>query len=415
MGSRGGNVPGSAGILIAVLFFALAAVPAAASVPTVIVADYRVTPPVLVPGEEGIVTVVVRNTADQATLTSSYRSDTTATTTSLSINAPIESITMVGRGIEVLSGGYTRIGEIGPGQSMPFSFLVRAPREPGVYFPEVWIRVAEGKSLKYPVPVNVNSDVLVPERVRITVEKQLPGSVAPGEDFSASVVLANTGRVPASNVRVTVETQEARIVPRTPGTIHIARLGAGEQRAIAMEFSTDKKISPGLRPVTLTIEYTEPDGSTHVQREVLGVDVRGRARLDVSQVTTEPVRIREGDLFALVIRIENTGTGDAKSVDARIEVPLSGTKEAFVGKIEPGNDAPAPFVLQADRAGDIPCRLTINYEDDYGKGRVEQEIRLYVIGSGGIPAAAWVLLVLIAAGAGALWYHAKMRKGRENA
>ncbi len=335
--------------------------PVAASLPSVIITEYKVTPAVLLPGEQGIISVTVSTTADKATLTQSYLSDTTETTTNIDITAPIDSVTMVGNGIQVISKGYYRVGDIGPGQSIPLSFLIKAPAEAGIYFPEIWIRVSDARSLKYPIPVNVNSEVGIQKRPQISIGKQLPASVKPGDDFNATILLENTGQLSASNLIISVNSSTPSITSKTPGTYHIERLGQGESQAITMEFSTDRNVPLGLSPVTLSSNYQEPDGAFRQQVETLGVNIRGKAQLDISQITTDPDIIQKGDQFTLIIRIENTGTDDAKSVDATIDIPLSGTKEAFVGKIEPANDAPAPFNLQADRSGDIPYTLTIQY------------------------------------------------------
>jgi hypothetical protein len=322
---------------------------------------------------------------------------------------------MQGKGIEVISGGYNRVGELGPGKSMPISFLIQAPAQTGVYFPEVWIRVSEAKSLKYPIPVNVNSEVLIQKKPQVSIEKLLPVSVVPGNDFNATVVLENTGQLSASNLEITVNSSTPSITSKTPSTFHIVKLGPGERTSLAMEFSTDKKSPLGLRPVNLILEYQEPDGSYQRQVETLGINVKGKAQLDISQITTDPARIRKGEQFTLIVRIENTGTDDAKSVDSKIDIPVPGTKEAFVGKIEPGNDAPAPFNLQADRSGDIPYRLTIDYEDDYGSGQLQRELRLNVYDSTNVPAIIGVLILIILAGIGAYWYFVYRKKGPGNA
>lgn len=385
-------------------------VPATASVPTVVITDYKVTPAVLIPGEQGIVMVTVKNTADRATLTQSYLSDTTETTTNIDINAPIDSVTMVGNGIQVLSEGYYRVGDIGPGQSIPLSFLIKAPAETGIYFPEIWIRVSDARSLKYPIPVNVNSEVAIQKRPQISIGKQLPDSVTPGDTFNATVTLENTGQLAASNLIISINSSTPSITPKTPSTYHIERLGQGERQTIAMDFSTDKNAPLGLRPVNLAIEYQEPDGSPRRQIETLGVNIRGKAQVDISQITTDPARIQKGDQFTLIIRIENTGTDDARSVNAKIEIPLPGTKEAFVGKIEPGNDAPAPFNLQADRSGEIPYTLTIQYEDDYGRGEEVEELHMNVYGNGNSSLVIGVVVLLIAAGIIGYWYFVVRKK-----
>ena len=382
----------------------------AASVPSVIITDYEVTPAVLLPGEQGIISVTVRNTADRATLTQSYLSDTTETTTNIDINAPIDSVTMVGNGIQVISEGYYRVGDIGPGQSIPLSFLIKAPAESGIYFPEIWIRVSDARSLKYPIPVNVNSEVSIQKRPQISIEKQLPASVTPGNNFNATILLENNGQLSASNLKISVNSSTSSITSKTASTYHIERLGPGESQAIAMEFSTDRNAPLGLRPVTLVVEYQEPDGSFQQQGETLGVNIRGKAELDISQITTDPERIQKGEQFTLIIRIENTGTDDAKSVDATIDIPLPGTKEAFVGKIEPANDAPAPFNLEADRSGEIPYTLTIRYEDDYGPGEQVQELRLNVYENNNTTLILGIVILIILAGIVGYWYFKVRRK-----
>lgn len=401
-----------------IFFLLLSISPVMASEPSVIISEYKVTPSVLLPGEQGIISVTVKNTADQATFSQSYTSGTagsnSATTTTVDINAPIESVTMVGNGLEVLGGAYNRVGELGPGQSIPLTFLIRAPDQAGVYFPEVWVRVSDATSLKFPIPVNVNSEVQIQKRPQITVEKQLPASVIPGNDFNATVVLANDGQLSASNIQVIVNSSTPSITSKTPGTYHIEKLGPGEQKTLNMEFSTDKKSTLGLRPVNLVVDYQNPDGTFQRQVETLGVNVRGQAQLDISQITTDPVRINKGDQFTLLIRIENTGTDDAKSVDAKIDIPLPGTKEAFVGKIEPNNDAPAPFNLQADRAGDIPYTLTIQYEDDYGSRQEQQSLHLNVYNKDSTPVILGIIILVILAGGFAYWFFIFRKKETAN-
>ncbi|MCX6701180.1 MAG: S-layer protein, partial [Methanomicrobiales archaeon] len=273
----------NASLLTAVLIFFLfiCLTPVMASEPSVIISDYKVIPSVLLPGEQGIVSVTVKNTAERATLSQSYTSGTagsnSATTTSVDINAPIDSVTMVGNGIEVLGGAYNRVGELGPGQSIPLTFLIRAPGQPGVYFPEVWIRVSNAKSLKFPIPINVNSEVQIQKRPQITVDKKLPASVIPGNDFNATVVLANNGQLSASNIQVIVNSSTLSITSKTPGTYHIEKLGPGELKILDMEFSSDKKSTQGINPINLVIDYQNPDGTFQKQVETLGVRVRGQA------------------------------------------------------------------------------------------------------------------------------------------
>lgn len=407
-------------LLAALLIFSLLLCisPVMASEPSVIISEYKVTPSVLLPGEQGIISVMVKNTAEKASFSQSYTSGTAGsnsqTTTTVDINAPIDSVTMVGNGIEVVGGAYNRVGALGPGQSIPLTFLIMAPDQPGVYFPEVWVRVSEATSLKFPIPVNVNSEVQIQKRPQITVEKQMPASVIPGNDFNATVVLANDGQLSASNIKVIVNSSTPSITSKTPGTYHIEKLGPGEQKTFNMEFSSDKKSTQGINPINLVIDYQNPDGTFQRQVETLGVRVRGQAQLDISQITTDPSRVQKGDQFTLFIRVENTGTDDAKSVNAKIDIPLSGTKEAFVGKIEPNNDAAAPFNLKADQAGNLPYTLTIQYEDEYGPRQEQQDLQLNVYDTNNSSMIIGVIILLILAGGFAYWYFVFRKPGTGN-
>ena len=146
-----------------------------------------------------------------------------------------------------------------------------------------------------------------------------------------------------------------------------------------MEFSTDKKSTQGINPVNLVIDYQNPDGSFQRQVETLGVRVQGPG---ADWISPRSPRILPGS---------RKETSSPCLSGLKIPVPMMpnpsmpksisrypGTKEAFVGKIEPNNDAPAPFNLQADRSGDLPYTLTIQYEDEYGPRQEQQDLHLNV-------------------------------------
>jgi hypothetical protein len=106
--------------------------------------------------------------------------------------------------------------------------------------------------------------------------------------------------------------------------------------------------------------------------------MKGKAELGFVTVDTSPSRLTEGMPFDLTIRIENTGTGEAKQVSAMVDLPVEGKKEAFIGKIKPGNDAPVIFLLEGANAGNHPYTLTIQYTDDMGEHTMTRQMNLRV-------------------------------------
>ncbi len=134
------------------------------------------------PDSLGTITIIVKNTATSATLKENTGIITTdaATTKVTDINVNIENVKLEGNGIIVLSKDFEHVGEIGPGQSIPFTFSIRAPSKSGMYFPEVWIDTTGGKSTRYPIPVNVNTAVGIERQAILIMDSSLSGTCKPG-------------------------------------------------------------------------------------------------------------------------------------------------------------------------------------------------------------------------------------------
>jgi hypothetical protein len=394
-------VPGITALTaIAIIVLVIAPV---AGEPTVTVSDYQVTPQVLMPGDQGTVTVTLKNTASSASVTEKtgpLSSDTAGTTTVTDINVYIEKALLEGNGIEVVGESYQRIGDLGPGQTIRITFLIRAPAKAGLYFPEVWIDTRGGRSTRYPVPVNVNTPIAVARLAVLGTAVTTPDAVKPGELVSVRLDLINSGESAADRVIVRIGNASTSIRSKDAELYHIRSIPAGGHEPVDLTLITDRKAEPGLATVPVTITYYTTDGSEHTEQAHINLLVQGEVEMGIASLETSPERIVAGEPFNLIIRIENAGTGDAKSVDAKIDLPLSGTREAFLGKIKPGNDAPALFRLGGAPAGEHQYTVTITYNDEWGDHEVTHPLSLSVA-----PAdytgviIALVVLVLLAAGA----------------
>ncbi|MDD1674170.1 MAG: S-layer protein [Methanomicrobiales archaeon] len=384
--------------------------PTGAVSPTVVVSDFRVSPPVLAPGELGTIEVTLTNTAQSATLTDTETfgggGRTITTTRTTSINADIQSVFLNGNEVEVLRGSYNDLAVLGPGQSVPVTFLIRAPGVSGIYFPEVWIRVLDGESSNYPIPVNVGTQISVSREPAITVQKTLPDRISPGEQFTVALRLVNQGMSGAENLNAAISTNATSVLVLSPATYHFNRLDPDQAVLLEISFATDRDTPLGILPVMISMDYVAPDGSTKRRAENIGVLVQGKAEMGIASVRTDPVRIMEGNPVDLTIRIENTGTADANSVQATLGgLPLPGAKKAYLGKIEPNNDAPAVFSLQADHAGEFDYTLNVSYSDEYGVHEQRQDLQLIVVKRSAFDLAVPVLLgVIVIAAFLVVWY-----------
>ncbi|MCP1714349.1 hypothetical protein J2T58_000176 [Methanocalculus alkaliphilus] len=400
-------------ILIFFVFCILFIGGAGATGPAVIITDHSVTPAVLMPGEQGLIRVTLMNTATTAQKTDATILTAVQTVTSSeSADVPliVESVFLDGRGdISVLDGNAAFTGVIGPGQSIDLTFLIKAPEKEGVFFPRLRVRVKGGESTIYPIPVNVNmpiSHIRIPD-IQIS-QRDLP-FVQPGETINTELTVENIGKSPAHDILISLGDGEAMIAPVGARASSSPILPSGSDLMMPLSFRVSREIEPGLYSLPITIRYHRVDGTLVQETASYSVDVRGSAALAISSVRTEPVTLTAGEQFNLVIRLENTGTGRATSVYADIDIPMRGSREAFIGTIRPGNDAPAVFRLTAGESGDIPYTLTVRYSDDYGDHESREDLIQVVQSKGFVLPIAAAILILIIIGASGYYLLKKKR------
>jgi hypothetical protein len=366
--------PGRSILLCLMVSILLAAIPleatAATSGPTVTIGSYQVSPSILLPGQEGTLSIVIQNTAKSASSTETTVDSGTAGSTTSSetkdISAVFDSVYLFGNGLEVLEGNFDHPGALGPGQSMQLTFLIRAPGQSGMYFPDIWIHIPDGSNIRYPIPVNVNSTIGIQKQTLLIMNSSLPESVQPGEEIPVTLTVKNDGQLLADDVTVKVQNVNTLVAPKDTDTYHLGRIESGGQMTADVILLSDKTISPGLIQVPVTLQYSDMDGTLHSQAGSINLMMKGKGELGFVSVDTNPQQLTENTPFDLTVRIENTGTGEVKAVSARIDLGSEGTKETFIGKIKPGNDAPAIFFLEGLKTGTYPYNITISYTDDLG-------------------------------------------------
>jgi hypothetical protein len=376
-------------LLTCMLLVLTPAVGAATGGSTVTVKDYQVTPSVLLPGEQATIKIVLQNTASIASSSETVvETDSTGSTTTTSetkdLFVVLDSVRLFGNGLEVIEGSYDHAGALGPGQSMPLTFLVRAPAQSGMYFPEVWVYIPGGFNMRYPIPVNVNSTLGLQSQAILVLESSLPDSVQPGSEIPVTLTVANVGQLQANDVTVRIETSGTAIAPRNTDLYHLGTIQGGQEQKVDLVLISDRKTASGLTRIPVSLQYTALDGKTYTQDASINIPFEGQAELGFVSVDTSPRRVVEGQPFDLTIRIENTGTGEAKQVAATVDLPMTGTKEAFIGKIKAGNDAPAIFMLDGGEGGTYTYNLTITYVDDTGAHTITRTLSVRVLPAEGM-------------------------------
>ena len=355
--------------------------PVNADTPTVTITEYKVTPSVLMPDSMGTITVTIKNTAASASIserTGPLNTDNAGTTKTTDINVFIENVHLEGNNIDVLSEDFRRVGDLGPGQSTTITFSIRAPEKSGMYFPEVWIDTYGGRSTRYPIPVNVNTASGIQKQAILIMDSSLPATVNPGNEIPVMLNVKNAGQLLADDVTLMITNVSSSVAPKSTDLYHLGTISPGEQKTVTLVLLSDKDAKSGLIRVPVAISYNALDGTPVTGQTGIDLMMKGKAELGFVSVDTSPPRLTENTPFDLTIRVENTGTGEAKQVSAQIDLPVEGKKEAFIGKIKPGNDAPVIFLLEGAKGGNHPYNLTITYTDDMGIHTMTRQMNLRV-------------------------------------
>ncbi len=205
-----------------------------------------------------------------------------------------------------------------------------------------------------------------------------PQSISPKDVFDLMFSVSNVGTGMAREVQVSADTSNLPFVSLDADTKAIRRLDPGENIQLNYTIQVKDKTEISSYPIPIKMDYKDENGKNITSKSYAGIRVLGKAELTISDIKIEPLNPVIGDLVTVNMRIENSGTGDAKSVKIKLDAPSSGTRTAFLGKIKPDDDAPGIFTFYATKDGNIPLSASIEYEDDLGVRNVTESLDLQV-------------------------------------
>src|SRR5659263_17293 len=203
--------------------------------------------------------------------------------------------------------------------------------------------------------------------------------VEPGEVFKIQISLENVGDNEIKWLKIRLNPEDKALIPLSSDSELIFKdIPPGSQKNSEIWFSLEKDASVKNYPIDLELNYLDERGVEYNETKIVGIVAAGRANMDIAKKITEPARLMENQPFTLSIKVENTGTGDAKGVTARFESTLSGDNLAYLGEIKKDDYSNALFTLDADDSSKKTSVLHISYEDDFGKHEIQKDVIIVV-------------------------------------
>lgn len=293
-----------------------------------------------------------------------------------------------------------------------FHFTVDAKADSGDHQLEFTIKDNGGTSLSKRIPIRIvgNPDLVLIGTEILPVDgnngdninNSSSGAITPGQEFYLRTAVKNAGNGNAKNVRVMLNLNgSSPLISLEDNVRFFENLNAGssENLSFLLLLGSNANVQPYKIPLRITASNDAETFQIDKAQEI-GINVLNQAKIDISSLKFDPEMPVKGQQVSMILRLENVGDGEARFVKARLEgLEGSGSKTAFLGRLEKDNDAPAVFTFVPEKAGEQSATLVVEYEDDFGNHQLRENLTFNVNNQNGniIPFILGAVIILAAA------------------
>jgi len=297
------------------------------------VTNVTVNPGTLMRGDTGTVTVEIKNTGETGVAISRAK--------------------LYPDGIAVINDKtYDSVGIIGPGNTMSFTFTVRADTADGIYYPTFYLDLRDSGSARYSVPVMVESTA-----IQINVVDAPETFPADSKD----TITLSVGNPRESSVNGVTVTLSGEGIKSTRTAVFLGALAPDEMKDALFEITASQSTE-----LTFDVSYRNGINEHHTTLTV-PVEIGERA-VAPDMVVNNIEIVRSGSAITLTGDVTNAGLEDAYSVKVTVDDPATPTDPYpvyVVGGLEPDDFSSFEVTCNAEGASSIP--LVVEYRDQDGR------------------------------------------------
>jgi hypothetical protein len=300
----------------------------------VYISGYEIIPEVFYPGDTGTVTVHVTNAAN----------------TSVSVSQPnlIESHVKV-----INSAAFATATAIGPGETIDYTFVIRADGSDGTYLPlfTVSTTIYGARAINSQIKVKIDST-----DVRASIAKK-PDTFALSTKDIVNVSVANPRAGDISNLLIVPEVNGAIV---SPDESFVGTLKAGSSVQVPFAITPEKGTE-----VTFHVSYQNGDNK-HTTDVVLPITL-GKNKKGAEIVVNNIGSTNTGSAITLKGDVTNNGLTDARSVIVTVgspATPVNPNPVYAIGNLEPDDFSSFEVTYTQTAPGVVP--IIVEYKDTDG-------------------------------------------------
>ncbi|KKH49761.1 COG1361 S-layer family protein [Methanosarcina sp. 1.H.A.2.2] len=287
-----------------------------------------------------------------------------------------------------------------------FHFRVDERATSGVRQLEFTIVDGDGVSFSKRIPIRVegNPDIVLMGTVITPAngENASVDALIPGQAFYLRTTVKNAGNGNAKNVRVILDLNGSSPLISLEDNVRFfeaLKAGSSENLSFKLLLGSNAEVQPYKIPLRITASNEAEDFQINKAQEI-GVNVLNQAKINIASLKFDPQMPVKGQKVSMILKLENVGEGEARFVKASLDgLEGPGSTEAFLGRLKKDDDAPAVFTFIPEKAGDQEVTLLVEYEDDFGKHQLSEDLTFSVDRQEGsiIPIVLGAALILAAA------------------
>ncbi len=199
-------------------------------------------------------------------------------------------------------------------------------------------------------------------------------SLSPEKSAVLKVTFKNYSSTKALyNIKLSLTDPSGDILSVGMPTRYVNSVYAGCSYTWEIELKAINTAAIGQHDLYITAEYEDKNFSSYSSSDTVRVDVKQSVKLSYSGAVL-PKKVIQGDTQTVTINMMNTGKSNIYNcvLDFNIEGMQSGGS-VFVGNIAPAMNvqSSANLRIDSDTFGKVTGKITITYEDDYGKEYME--------------------------------------------